>query len=493
MLNSGAVNSSVVASVESFAEVSSATGNAIIYAQRYAADGSTIGSPIQVTSDDVAANPVSTTLLSDGKFVVAYNSVDPNDTSTPYPFFQLATKEFGADGAPIATNELGLNDFNTFKNYKAVPLSDGSYGYLLETFVDDRGSFSDTKTFGFVDAAGHLEETVLAVTSNGDTPLPQLHQSTGSIRLLPDGGFVVSFTEAYTEGSPDYPPPEPVPTGEQQFNRVYDRDGDLKTTVFVDFDGTKTIERFDPATGMETASAIFNTDGSRLTTQFGITGRYYVEQSIATDPSGAITEQKRYYGDAEHTLAFSLTNNPDGTTEVHNYDTAGRETVRQIGNLRAEHDVYQFAYANAAGTAPSTTTLTHYGADNTKTFVDITKADSSHSQRSYADGVTLISHEGVADTLSGFAKGSDAFAFGPDFGKDVVNGFAAGAGPNHDVLRFDAALAADYASLLSHITQVGPDTLISFGNADSVLLKGVSTASILPENVQFTHDAGLLV
>lgn len=494
MAISSPVNTQNVASVQSFVAVSDETGNSVIYAQQYASNGTKIGAAIQVTPDSISATPQSTLLLSDGKFVVAYNYTDPNDTSTPYPYVYLASEEIAADGSKIATNFLGLNDFDTSEAYKSTALGGGTYGYLLETVKSlPFGGYEETKTFGFVDAAGQLKQTVLARTGGGDGPYPILQQSAGSITIFPDGHFSVGFTEAYSNGNPDFPSPIPVPSGQQQYNRVYTGDGALITDIFVDFDGTKTVARYDAGTGIETGSVVFNTDGSRFATQYGITGRYYVEQSIATDSTGAITEQKRYYGDARHTLAFSQTNSTDGTSEVHNYDTSGREIVRQVGNLRAEHDVFQFGYADPNATVPTTTTLTHYGSGGTKSFTDITTADGSHLQTSYATGVTLTSHQAVADTFIGYASASDAFIFQPAFGKDVVKGFSAGSGSNHDVLRFDDRLVSDFTALAEHISQVGSDTLISFETGDSILLKGVASSALTAENVQFVHHDVLLL
>ena len=69
--------------------------------------------------------------------------------------------------------------------------------------------------------------------------------------------------------------------------------------------------------------------------------------------------------------------------------------------------------------------------------------------------------------------GADTFVFRAGHGRDVVQGFQAGAGAG-DVLNL-AGLGTSYNDLMAnHVTQVGADLLITYGT-DTIKLVGVGT------------------
>ena len=76
---------------------------------------------------------------------------------------------------------------------------------------------------------------------------------------------------------------------------------------------------------------------------------------------------------------------------------------------------------------------------------------------------------GLGDDLLTGGSGGDTFVFRAFFGDDVITDFTA-RGSNHDYLKIDHALAASFPEVMSHATQVGADTLITFGE-DSILLQ----------------------
>jgi serralysin len=80
------------------------------------------------------------------------------------------------------------------------------------------------------------------------------------------------------------------------------------------------------------------------------------------------------------------------------------------------------------------------------------------------------------DTLDGGA-GNDTFVFGPNFGKDTVFGFAAGAGAG-DVIEFDDAFFDDFDDVLDHSTQVGAHTVITLDANNFVVLGNVLKSSL---------------
>ena len=77
--------------------------------------------------------------------------------------------------------------------------------------------------------------------------------------------------------------------------------------------------------------------------------------------------------------------------------------------------------------------------------------------------------------------GQDTFKFGSTSGHDVIGDFQA-TGAGHDIIglltNLNGSGIVDYASLQSHITQVGPDTVIDLGGGHSILLTAVSAASL---------------
>ncbi|GGE21440.1 hypothetical protein GCM10011390_45960 [Aureimonas endophytica] len=265
---------------------------------------------------------------------------------------------------------------------------------------------------------------------------------------------------------------------------VYDKAGQLTKATTVDVaSGAITALAYDAKGAL--SHKTYRHDGVREETDYAIANKPYASQHAVYDAKGHILSAERHYADG--TLAFTQLVKADGSSEVHSYDKAGRESVKIAGDLSGERDVFEFSYAGAANTA-STTTRTHYGVDNAKQWIDQTAADGSHVQTAKAAGVVLASHAGVADTLVAFNGGSDHFVFGAGFGKDKVIGFEA----QRDVLVFDEDLASSFASLQSHVTQTGSGTLISFG-ADTILLKGIAAASLTAENVHFAAHDLLLV
>jgi len=87
------------------------------------------------------------------------------------------------------------------------------------------------------------------------------------------------------------------------------------------------------------------------------------------------------------------------------------------------------------------------------------------------------------DTITG-GGGNDAFVFKPNFGKDTITDFWAGAGST-DVLNFDSSLFADFEHVLAAAAQVGNDTVITYDAGNSVTLKNVALANLHHDDVRF--------
>ena len=99
-------------------------------------------------------------------------------------------------------------------------------------------------------------------------------------------------------------------------------------------------------------------------------------------------------------------------------------------------------------------------------------------------GNDVLTGNGGDDTLAG-GTGSDTFVFkAGDTGHDSVTDFTAGAGTD-DILSFETALFADFASVLAAATDVGSDTVITIDANTSIELQGVLTANLHADDFQF--------
>ncbi len=106
----------------------------------------------------------------------------------------------------------------------------------------------------------------------------------------------------------------------------------------------------------------------------------------------------------------------------------------------------------------------------------------------YLDGLsgndTLVGGAG-ADTMAGGA-GNDRFEFSAGSGADRVTDFTAGAGVA-DVLRITGYGAAldSFAEVFAAATQVGADTVINLGGANSITLVGILRTSLAADDFVF--------
>jgi Ca2+-binding RTX toxin-like protein len=222
-----------LASVYLYTATSPETGNDVIFAQRLGPDGTAIGDPLQVTSPYVSATPVSPLVLSNGGFVVVYNSIDTYDPNNSYQY--LGYTEFTPDGVPLQPVTLSLNDYNINASFTGVALSGGSFAYVLVINQDNSGEFITKQVLGYVDPAGHATQSSLYATSHGDTPFPFLIQSPAQLHHLGNSTFTVDFNVTYSDQSPEFP--ISTPTGMQTYLYTYTDAGKLQTKVFTNFDG----------------------------------------------------------------------------------------------------------------------------------------------------------------------------------------------------------------------------------------------------------------
>ena len=124
--------------------------------------------------------------------------------------------------------------------------------------------------------------------------------------------------------------------------------------------------------------------------------------------------------------------------------------------------------------------IVDYGGDVFRLTPDVVSADQGDTLRGFGgddmmfggSGDDLLDGGTGNDTMTG-GPGDDRFVFAPGYGADVINDFAAGAG---SVDRIDLAKFANVhtlADVLAHANQAGGNTVIDFGNGDTLTLQNV--------------------
>ncbi|HRD78373.1 MAG TPA: hypothetical protein PK264_20955 [Hyphomicrobiaceae bacterium] len=94
------------------------------------------------------------------------------------------------------------------------------------------------------------------------------------------------------------------------------------------------------------------------------------------------------------------------------------------------------------------------------------------------------------DTLFGSstdfaALDNDGFVYeGPGYGQDVIYGFGANAGANHDIISFSTSIFSSFSAVLAASQQMGTDTVI-FSGADRIQLVHVSVAQLSADDFNF--------
>ena len=96
---------------------------------------------------------------------------------------------------------------------------------------------------------------------------------------------------------------------------------------------------------------------------------------------------------------------------------------------------------------------------------------------------TLIGGAGD-DVLTGGTE-ADLFVFGAGSGSDTITDFVTGSGADHDVIKFDRAVFADYAAVLTNASQIGSDVVISLGNGFNLTLQDTDLATMTIDNFEF--------
>ncbi|KQP42286.1 hypothetical protein ASF49_00010 [Methylobacterium sp. Leaf104] len=246
------------------------------------------------------------------------------------------------------------------------------------------------------------------------------------------------------------------------------------------FGADTTTETYDAA-GTLTNRTVQHADKSREVYVGGVVGKEYAATSTSYDKVGKIVLQEQFRDDGSLIMRKVI----GLETNTKTFDAGGALTSETQLHADKSKDVFLSSISGKSYTAEHDS----YGANGKLEFVDRTNLDGSHTQTAYQANQTLTSTADVADTFKSF--GSNTFVFAAGFGKDVIEGFHAGSGRGHDTLWLDKSEIADFASLKSHISASGSDTLISLSATDTILLKNILPASLTEVDFAF-EDHGLL-
>jgi hypothetical protein len=267
-------------------------------------------------------------------------------------------------------------------------------------------------------------------------------------------------------------------TGKVLLQEQFRANGSLVMKKVVGIDTTTDI--YDAA-GVLTNKTIQHADKSTDVYLGGITGRDYTSAHTSTDSAGKVVLQEQFRADGS--LIMQKIVGVDTITKL--FDAKGTLTSETQIHADNSKDVFLSGISGKSYVAEHDS----YGANGKLEFVDQTNLNGSHTQTAYQADQTLVSTAGVTDTFKSF--GSNTFVFAAGFGKDVIEGFHAGSARGHDTLWLDKSEIADFASLKSHMSASGNDTLISLSPTDTILLKNILPGSLTVDDFAF-KDHGLL-
>ena len=162
-----------------------------IYAQRYAADGSNDGNEFQVNTytDSLQSTP-SVAALPDGGWIICWQSFDQDGNA-----YGIYAQRYAADGSTDG-NEFQVNTYTDNYQYSSsvAALPDGGWVISWQSDGqdgDDNGIYAQRYA---ADGSTDGNEFQVNTYTNGS-------QSTPSAAALPDGGWIISWTSSGQDGS----------------------------------------------------------------------------------------------------------------------------------------------------------------------------------------------------------------------------------------------------------------------------------------------------
>jgi Ca2+-binding RTX toxin-like protein len=248
-----------------------------IYQQRFHADGSAYGAEALVNTYTTGAqNSASVTALSDGGWLVTWNSDDGNGAG-------IYQQRYAADGSPT-DSETRVNSYTTGgQNYPSVTaLSDGGWVVTWQSTDQDGDGYGVYQQRYASDGSPSGAETLVNTYTTGI-------QGYTAVASLSDGGWVVTW-------------------------QSYDQDGDSSGIYQQRYtsDGN--------TSGSETQVNTYTTGSQNSVTVAGLSGGGWVVSWISSDEDGA--------GYGIYQQHFAANGTPDGAeTLVNTYTTGDQDQV----------------------------------------------------------------------------------------------------------------------------------------------------------------------
>ena len=245
----------------------------------------------------------------------------------------------------------------------------------------------------------------------------------------------------------------------------YDAVGNLTYEVKVDAEGTKTSDQY--VGGSLTVHSTETADGTRTTIKYD--GSDHVIEKRVTQSDGFMSLDQ-YRTDQPYAHRY-IERSGNGELEQR-FDAAGRLIYEvNVAEDGAKTTMVQQADGQHVASYSFTGQLL---------FTDLIKLDGSHTIVAKAADITL---EGSTHNDQFTSFGGDTFVFRGSFGQDVIRSFHAGDGTQHDTVQIDHALAASLSDLT--FSQAGHDTIIHVGLFDTITLKGIAPATLMPVDFLF--------
>ena len=99
-------------------------------------------------------------------------------------------------------------------------------------------------------------------------------------------------------------------------------------------------------------------------------------------------------------------------------------------------------------------------------------------------GNNTLTGLGGADILTG-NSGLDTYVFGAGFGRDTITDFAEDGIADHDTIRFEDGLFADFADVQAHAAQSGNDVLITYNVSNRITLSNMQLGDLTADDFLF--------
>jgi VCBS repeat-containing protein len=431
-----------------------------VYGRRYDAAGQEVGGEFRINATTLGHQSwPSVAALANGNLIVTWQgAVDGTNADT-----DVIGRLYRADGVALG-GEFRINGTTGWQQShpSVAALADG--GFVVSWNSNHLLTLTEVHARRY-DASGVAVGSEFRASAAGQNTLDS------AVTALADGGFVVTWTASLENGQ--------VSQSLGVYARRYGADG-IAIGGDMHVNTTTAGEQWVPTvTALPDGSLMFAWESVSPAGASEIFGRVFAPQggsfagledsAIALDVSAALR-----VADGTDTLSILIggvpsgatlsagTNLNDGTWSLGASDFAGLTITPPLGY---------------AGTMKLTATAMATDTPTSQTAVSTMIA---FSVQVAAVNDILVGTAGN-DILTGGA-GDDLFVFATGSGADQITDFAAGSGAGDRIDLTGVAGIHSLADVQAHAVQSGADTLIDFGNGDSIRLLGVNAGSLVADD-----------